>query len=90
MPSRLPALYSLIPGRCGPSREQSREHRGFRSRLVADASGASVLRDQGPIGRPGTARPMKALATVLFVSGPHWLPFDLAGWPLICGEIVLL
>ena len=27
---------------------------------VADASGAPVLRDQGPIGRPGTARPMKA------------------------------
>jgi hypothetical protein len=24
---------------------------GFRSRLVADASGAPVLRDQGPIGR---------------------------------------
>jgi hypothetical protein len=27
---------------------------------VADAFGASVLRDQGPIGRPGTARPIKA------------------------------
>jgi hypothetical protein len=30
---------------------------GSRSRLVADASGAPVLRDQGPMGRPGTARP---------------------------------
>ena len=43
-----------------PVSEQSREHRGFRSRLVADASGAPVLREQGPIGRPGTARPMQA------------------------------
>jgi hypothetical protein len=32
-----------------------------RSHLVADASGAPVLRVQGPIGRPGTARPMLAL-----------------------------
>jgi hypothetical protein len=55
MPKRRPILYSLIPGCRGPSREQSREHRGFRSRLVADASGAPALRDQGPIGRPGTA-----------------------------------
>src|SRR5918999_1946024 len=31
-----------------------------RSGLVADASGAPVLRDQGSIGRPGTARPMQA------------------------------
>jgi len=29
---------------------------------VADASGAPVLRDQGPIGRPGTARQMQALS----------------------------
>jgi hypothetical protein len=70
--------------------DPARTEWSFRSRLVADAFGAPVLRDQGPIGRPGTARPMKALATVLFVSGPHWLSFDLAGWPLICGEIVLL
>ena len=34
---------------------------GVRSRPVADASGAPVLRDQGPIGRPGTARPILAL-----------------------------
>jgi hypothetical protein len=27
-------------------------------RLVAGASGAPVLRDQGSIGRPGTARPV--------------------------------
>jgi hypothetical protein len=31
-----------------------------RSRPVADACGAPVLRDQGPIGRPGTARLMQA------------------------------
>jgi hypothetical protein len=30
----------------------------FRFRPVADACGAPVLRDQGPIGRPGTARPI--------------------------------
>jgi len=29
------------------------------SRPVADVSGAPVLRDRGPIGRPGTARPIK-------------------------------
>jgi hypothetical protein len=29
-------------------------------RLVADAGGAPVLRDQGPIGRLGTAKPMEA------------------------------
>ena len=56
---RGPVLYPLIPGCCGLSREQSREHRGFRSRLVADAFGAPVLRDQGPIGWPGMARPIK-------------------------------
>src|SRR5215207_5936942 len=33
---------------------------GLGLRLVADASGAPVLRDQGPIGRPGTARPIQA------------------------------
>jgi len=60
MSQRRPILYPLIPGCCGPSREQSREHLGFRSRPVADASGAPVLRDQGPIGWPGTARPMQA------------------------------
>jgi hypothetical protein len=32
-----------------------------RSRMVADAFGGPVLRDQGPIGRPGSARPMQAL-----------------------------
>src|SRR5215216_2313561 len=31
------------------------------SSLVADGSGASVLRGQGPISRPGTARPMQAM-----------------------------
>jgi hypothetical protein len=37
-----------------------RTQHGPRSRPVADAFGAPVLRDQGPIGRPGTARPMQA------------------------------
>jgi hypothetical protein len=44
MPHRRPILYSLIPGCRGASREQSCEHRGFRSRPVADAFGAPVLR----------------------------------------------
>jgi hypothetical protein len=65
MPQRGPILYLLIPGCRGASREQSREHRGFWSRLVADASGAPVLRDHGPIGRPGTARPILALTPCL-------------------------
>ena len=43
MSRRRPILYPLIPGcRCA-----SRKHQGFRSRLVADAFGAPVLRDQG-------------------------------------------
>ena len=50
--------------RPAPSNHRSvgkpRTRRGsvLRSRPVADASGAPVLRDQGPIGRPGTARPI--------------------------------
>jgi hypothetical protein len=60
MRERRPILCSPISGCHGASREQSREHRGLRSRLVADAFGAPVLRNQGPIGRPGTARPMAA------------------------------
>jgi hypothetical protein len=35
---------------------------GFPVRPVADTSGAPVLRDQGPIGRRGTARPILKLA----------------------------
>jgi hypothetical protein len=31
---------------------------GSRSRLVADAYGAPVLRDQGPMGWPDTVRPI--------------------------------
>jgi hypothetical protein len=38
---------------------------GLRSRPVADPCGAPVLRDQGPIGRPGTARPIKARRGVI-------------------------
>jgi hypothetical protein len=37
----------------------------IRSRLIADAFGAPVLRDQGPIGRPGTPRPIIAAASSL-------------------------
>jgi hypothetical protein len=41
----------------------------FRSGPVADVCGASVLRDQGPIGRPGTARPIQASSGV----AGYWL-----------------
>jgi hypothetical protein len=58
MPSCRPVLYPLMPGCRGLSREHLVSI-GLWSRLVADASGAPVLRDQGPIGRPGTARPMQ-------------------------------
>ena len=58
-----PSPYRLIPVCRGPSREQSREHRGLRSRLVADAFGAPVLRDQGQIGQRGMARPIGAERT---------------------------
>ena len=53
MPKGRLVPYPLIPGCRGASRAQSREHRGFRSRLVADASGAPVLRDQGSEQHPG-------------------------------------
>jgi hypothetical protein len=33
---------------------------GSGPRLVADACATPVLRDQGPIGRPGTAKPTQA------------------------------
>ena len=45
---------------CGPGAPRTQHGPRVRSRPVADASGAPVLRDQGPIGRPGTARPMQA------------------------------
>jgi len=44
-----------LPAPCVPG-----VYRWLRSRLVADASGAPVLRDQRPIGWPGTARPIQA------------------------------
>jgi hypothetical protein len=57
--------YPLLPAAvhgsrfgCGPSTDRAGFR--FRSRLVADAPGAPVLRDQGPIGRLDTARPMQA------------------------------
>jgi hypothetical protein len=56
------------PGRRGLSREQSHEHRGFRSRPVADAVGAPV-RLQGPISRPGTARLMQVSSGTAGYSG---------------------
>jgi len=49
----------------------------IRSRLIADAFGAPVLRDQGPIGRPGTARTRcKPRPTDLLLAKP-----DRAGSP---------
>jgi hypothetical protein len=48
------------PGGRGASREQSREHRGFRSRLVADASGApsSATKDRSAgRARQGRCKP---------------------------------
>ena len=55
-------LSRAVSAGFGRSREQAVSRLGgFRSGPVADASGAPVLRDQGPIGRPGTARPIKAL-----------------------------
>jgi hypothetical protein len=36
-----------------------------RSRPIADACGAPVLRGQGPIGRPGTTRPILASTTCM-------------------------
>jgi hypothetical protein len=54
---RCPSFSSLLRTQRGP--------RGLRSRPVAGACGAPVLRDQGPIGRPGTARPIQALTTFM-------------------------
>jgi hypothetical protein len=77
-----PVLSLLIQGCRGVSREQSREHRGFRSHPVADASGAPVLRDQGPIGRPGTQGRCKPFQT------EHVLPKpDRAG--SLAGDVVI-
>jgi hypothetical protein len=49
---------------------------GSGPRLVADACATPVLRDQGPIGRPGTARPMFALGSPNVARGflDHALP----------------
>jgi hypothetical protein len=68
-----PSLYRLIPGCCGASREQSREHRGFgpvRSRTPS-ALRSSATRDR--IGRPGTARP--SLPATYVVRGAFGVPW---------------
>jgi hypothetical protein len=62
-PDANPVLTGVV--RCdlvvrSPDVAPARPRLGFRSRPVADASGAPVLRDHGPIGRPGTVRPMQA------------------------------
>jgi hypothetical protein len=59
MPKGRPVLYPPIPGVTAHP-VSNLVSIGFRSRPVADAFGAPVLRDQGPIGRPGTARSMQA------------------------------
>jgi hypothetical protein len=50
---------------------------GLRSRLVADASGAPVLRDQGPISRPGTARSILAPENRELGKHPRTTPYGL-------------
>jgi hypothetical protein len=70
-----PLLVAGLWPRCGPARGLAL---AFRSRPVADASGAPVLRDQGPIGRPGTARPMQALTSDYLLPKP-----DGAGAPAV-------
>jgi hypothetical protein len=58
----MPAGDQRFPMRCGSSADQDHhEHGWLRSRPVADAFGAPVLRGQGLIGRPGTARSILAL-----------------------------
>jgi hypothetical protein len=53
-------LSTVRPSAADPARTSTTAPRRRLSRLVADAFGAPVLRDQGPIGRPGTARSMQA------------------------------
>ena len=78
-----PQRRPILPECRGLSREQSREHRGFRSRPVADAPGAPVLRDQGPIGRPGTARPIQALPPYMpYTDQRRWTTVSDRGCPL--------
>jgi hypothetical protein len=57
----VPVVVHGPPVGCGPGTYRL----GFRSRLVGDACGAPVLRDQGSIGRPGTARPIQALTSCM-------------------------
>jgi hypothetical protein len=58
----VPVEDQRFPMPCGPCADQGyHDHGWLRSRPVADAFGAPVLRDQGPIGRPGTARSILAL-----------------------------
>jgi hypothetical protein len=62
-PQRRPILYSLIPGGRGACREH-----GFRSRPVADAIGAPVLRDQGPDRLAGHGKADQRLAQTASLS----------------------
>jgi hypothetical protein len=50
-----PLLSAVHPSAADPARTEE----GFRSRVAEDRS-AEGVRDPGPIGRPGTARPMQA------------------------------
>jgi hypothetical protein len=59
----------------------------FRSCLASDASGAPVLRDQGPIGRPGTARPMSAEGSALCEGVGSVLAADLSAEEVVHGRL---
>src|SRR5215207_2282393 len=54
----MPAVVRRLPAECGPSTDR----RGFRFRLVADASGAPVLGDQVQDRLAGHGKAMKASA----------------------------
>jgi hypothetical protein len=59
-------------------------YRWLRPRSVADASGAPVLRDQGPIGRPGTARPIQAVTLLYAIYGTAFPSRSIRRWT--CGS----
>jgi hypothetical protein len=61
MPSRRGALCPLIPGRCGPSREQTVSIRGFRSLAAEDRSAAGVRGQTGPDRPAGHGKAIMAM-----------------------------